>query len=114
MVRRALQDLPRSKRQYVRNFPAAQAAKSIPGAKPARFPGFIEPALATLHHRSPPGDQWLHEIKYDGYRLQLHVREGQVRMFTRRGNDWTKRFETIGLAAWELKASGAVIDGEVI
>jgi len=114
MVRRSLQNVPRSKRQYVRNFPAALVAKTIPGAKPARFPGFIEPSLATLHHRSPPGNQWVHEIKYDGYRLQVHVREGQVRLFTRRGNDWTNRFKTISLAAWELKTHGAVIDGEVI
>jgi len=56
----------------------------------------------------------LHEIKYDGYRLQAHVREGRVQLFTRRGYDWTDRFESVALAAWELKTYGATIDGEGI
>ena len=60
--------------------------------------------------KSPSGDEWVHEIKYDGYRLQAHVREGKVQLFTRRGHDWTDRFESIALAAWELKTYAAIID----
>jgi bifunctional non-homologous end joining protein LigD len=89
-------------------------AKEIRGSKAGPFPGFVEPLLATLRPKSPSGEQWVHEIKYDGYRLQCHVREGEVQLFTRRGHDWTGRFESIALAAWELKTYGAIIDGEVI
>src|SRR5215211_6104766 len=114
MARRDVKSLPPSKRQYVRTFPASLSAREIPGAKPAPFLGFIEPQLATLRPKPPAGDNWLHEIKYDGYRLQAHVREGRMQLFTRRGYDWTDRFESVALAAWELKTYGAIIDGEVI
>src|SRR5829696_8273670 len=106
--------LPPSKRQYVRTFPASLLAKQVPGAKPAPFPTFIEPSLATLVSKPKRGDAWVHEIKFDGYRLQLHVREGQIRLFTRRGHDWSERFKPVAAAAWHLKAYHAVIDGEVI
>jgi bifunctional non-homologous end joining protein LigD len=114
MARRELKLVPPSRRQYVRTFPASLLAKEIPGVKPAPFPGFVEPSLATLHPKAPRGDRWVHEIKYDGYRLQTHIREGKVQLFTRRGHDWTDRFDNIALAAWELKTYGAIIDGEVI
>jgi bifunctional non-homologous end joining protein LigD len=114
MVRRELKRLPPSKRQYVRTFPAVLRARAIQGAKPGPFPGFVEPSLATLRHTSPSGGNWVHEIKYDGYRLQLHIQDGSIRLFTRRGYDWTSRFESIVEAAWHLKAYRAVIDGEVI
>jgi bifunctional non-homologous end joining protein LigD len=45
----------------------------IEGARPSEMPGFIKPQLATLKSRAPIGDQWLHEIKYDGYRIQIHL-----------------------------------------
>jgi SOS response associated peptidase (SRAP)/ATP dependent DNA ligase domain len=57
----------------------------------ARFPGFIEPALATSIEKEPSGTRWLHEIKFDGYRVQLHIANDDIRIFTKRGNDWTKR-----------------------
>jgi bifunctional non-homologous end joining protein LigD len=85
---RQVKSLPPSKRQYVRTFPALLLARQIPNAKPAPFPGFIDPCLATLHQRSPSGSGWVHEIKYDGYRVQMHVRQGAVQLFTRRGHDW--------------------------
>jgi bifunctional non-homologous end joining protein LigD len=110
----ALKRLPPSKRQYVRTHAAALLARQVAGAKAAPFPGFIAPSLATLHPKAPSGERWVHEIKYDGYRLQLHVRQGEVRLFTRRGHDWTGRFATIAAAAWHLKTYAAVIDGEVI
>jgi bifunctional non-homologous end joining protein LigD len=111
---RGVKRLPASRRQYVRTFPAALLARQIPGAEPATMPGFIEPSLATLVPRSPPGDRWVHEIKYDGYRLQAHIRQGQVHLLTRRGYDWTDRFESIAVAAWDLKTYAAILDGEVI
>src|SRR5258707_851149 len=70
------------------------------------MPGFIKPQLATLRSKAPKGDQWLHEIKYDGYRVQVHIDRG------RNGLDWTKRFTTI---AGALDIPGeAIIDGEVV
>jgi bifunctional non-homologous end joining protein LigD len=76
------------------------------------MPGFIKPQLATLKSRAPKGDQWLHEIKYDGYRVQVHLNRGRKKVFTRNGLDWTKRFTEI---AGALAISGeAIIDGEVV
>ena len=63
------------------------AAQKAPGIKES-FPGFIEPALASSIDKVPGGSRWIHEIKFDGYRVQVHVQNGQVKVFTRRGNDW--------------------------
>ena len=77
-----------------------------------RMPGFIKPQLATLKSKAPKGDQWLHEIKYDGYRVQVHLNRGRKKVFTRNGLDWTKRFTEI---AGALAIPGeAIIDGEVV
>src|SRR5450631_1969752 len=76
------------------------------------MPGFIQPQLATLKSTAPKGDQWLHEIKYDGYRVQIHLNKGKRKVYTRTGLDWTKRFSVI---AGALDIPGqAIIDGEVV
>jgi bifunctional non-homologous end joining protein LigD len=80
----------------------------------AVWPGFIEPALASSIERVPGGARWLHEIKFDGYRVQLHIHDGQVEVFTRRGNDWTKRFRKIAADASDIAIGSAIIDGEVV
>ena len=59
----------------------------------APFPGFIEPVLATAIDRLPSGDRWVHEIKFDGYRVQVHLSNGSIKVFTRRGNDWPNASE---------------------
>ena len=75
-------------------------------------PGFIKPQLATLKLRAPKGDQRLHEIKYDGYRIQIHIEAEKKKVYTRNGLDWTKRFSVI---AGALDIPGqAIIDGEVV
>lgn len=74
--------------------------------------GFIKPQLATLKAKAPNGDQWLHEIKFDGYRVQIHLNKGKRKVFTRNGLDWTKRFSVI---AGALDIPGqAIVDGEVV
>ena len=78
-------------------------------AKP--MPGFIKPQLATLKSKAPTG-AWLNEVKYDGYRIQLHTNRGHKRAFTRNGFDWTKRFSLIANAL--SGPSQAIIDGEVV
>ena len=76
------------------------------------MPGFIKPQLATLKSKAPKGDEWLHEIKFDGYRVQVHLNRGRKKVFTRNGLDWTKRFTEI---AGALAIPGeAIIDGEAV
>jgi bifunctional non-homologous end joining protein LigD len=91
---------------FQRRKPAAIGVK-------APFPGFIEPALATSIEKVPSGGRWIHEIKFDGYRVQVHLANEAVKIFTRRGNDWTKRFKKVAHDAWRIKAS-AVVDGEIV
>ena len=92
------------------------AVRKLPkGAKKTRYPGFVEPTLATLRSSPPAGAKWLHEIKFDGYRLQAHVRSGQVTLLTRNGLDWTAKFgKRIAEALVDLPMQDAIIDGEVI
>jgi bifunctional non-homologous end joining protein LigD len=84
------------------------------GGIKANFPGFIEPALASSIERVPSGARWIHEIKFDGYRVQLHIANEGVRMFTRNGHDWTSRFKKIANEAFLISAGSAIIDGEVV
>lgn len=72
----------------------------------------MKPQLATLKSKAPKGEQWLHEIKFDGYRIQIHINRGKRTVYTRNGLDWTKRFSVI---AGALDIPGqAIIDGEVV
>jgi hypothetical protein len=71
----------------------------IKGSKPGKHPGFVEPALATLRTKPPTGSGYVHEIKFDGYRVQAHLRGGLAQLYTRSGLNWTKRFPTIAVAA---------------
>ncbi len=77
-------------------------------------PAFVAPQLATLVDAVPDGDDWLHEIKYDGYRLIAIKSDGQVRLITRNGNDWTTRFADVAEGLARVPAATAVLDGEVV
>jgi bifunctional non-homologous end joining protein LigD len=70
--------------------------------------------LATLVDTGPPGDDWIHEMKYDGYRTLVAIGGGQARAYTRSGLDWSDRFPTVLTAAQELKVSSALVDGEAV
>lgn len=70
--------------------------------------------MATSIGRVPAGDRWLHEVKFDGYRVQLHIVNEGIHVYTRRGHDWTDRFRKIASDAWHLKTKSAIIDGEVV
>ncbi len=91
---------------------AAEETAAI-GVK-ALFPGFIEPALASSIEKVPRGDRWIHEIKFDGYRVQLHIANEAIRIYTRRGLDWTRRFKKVANDAFLIPASSAIIDGEIV
>ncbi|MCZ0960989.1 DNA ligase D [Paracoccus benzoatiresistens] len=85
------------------------------GAKKAPMPDFIEPALATLKPAPPAGARWLHEVKFDGYRLQARLEGQEVRLLTRSGLDWTDRFGSeITDALRALPAESAIMDGELV
>ncbi|RUU12220.1 ATP-dependent DNA ligase [Mesorhizobium sp. USDA-HM6] len=70
--------------------------------------------MPTLVDKPPEGDGWIHEIKFDGYRSQIVIDESGVRIFTRRGLDWTAKYRDLVKAAHELVLDNAIIDGEVI
>ncbi|MGO6968217.1 non-homologous end-joining DNA ligase [Rhizobium leguminosarum] len=78
------------------------------------IPDRIEPCLALLKARPPKGDDWVYEIKWDGYRLAVHIEPRGVRILTRSGLDWTHRFPLIEAAAKALPVSTAIVDGEAV
>ncbi|RWP68168.1 RNA ligase family protein [Mesorhizobium sp.] len=75
---------------------------------------FIDPLLPTLAEKPPEGDNWIHEVKFDGYRSQIVIDAGGVRIFTRNGLDWTKKYRDLVEAAKALDVESAIIDGEII
>ncbi|MDX8454057.1 ATP-dependent DNA ligase [Mesorhizobium sp. VK9D] len=75
---------------------------------------FIPPLMPTLVDKPPDGDGWIHEVKFDGYRSQTIIDEDGVRIFTRRGLDWTSKYRDLAKAAGELGAESAIVDGEII
>jgi bifunctional non-homologous end joining protein LigD len=95
--------------------PSPPEAARVKASKEADMPSFIEPALASLAAKPPAGQKWLHEIKFDGYRLQAHIEAGRVKLLTRSGLDWTKKFGSeIAKAFAALPITSAIIDGELV
>ncbi len=87
----------------------------VKGAVKAPMPGFVEPMLAALAKSPPGGDRWLHEIKFDGYRLQARIEDGRVILWTRGGLDWTEKFAgAVPEALRDLPARNALLDGELV
>lgn len=76
------------------------------------MPEWIQPELATLSDRPPTGADWLHETKFDGYRILAFVNDGQVKLRTRNNLDWTAKFGQLAAAFSKLNAHQAIIDGE--
>ncbi|WP_194712342.1 DNA ligase D [Noviherbaspirillum soli] len=91
----------------------ASPAKTGQGIK-APLPAMLEPQLATLTDRAPEGDNWLAEIKFDGYRALCRIDKGKAVFYTRAGNDWTAKWPDIAQAAAQLPADSAWLDGEVV
>jgi bifunctional non-homologous end joining protein LigD len=84
------------------------------GAKKAALPDFVEPQLATLVDAAPDGDEWLHEIKLDGYRMQVRLDRGKVQMLTRGGHDWSARMPSLVAELAQLSTGRAVLDAELV
>ena len=92
---------------------AKQSADKITGAKQARLPDFIPPCLAKLSDAPPNSGGWIHEIKFDGYRIQSRIADGKVSLKTRTGLDWTKRFPALRDACAALAEHNIILDGEI-
>ncbi len=91
--------------------PPAHKPSASKGESSASLPAFIAPQLCRTVERPPAAKGWIHEIKFDGYRIQLRAADGAVTLKTRTGLDWTDRFAAIASAAHKLP--DAIIDGEI-
>ena len=103
----------------MREAPAPRHSKKAADAahrhgKRAALPDFVKPCLATLVDKAPSSDNWIHEIKFDGYRIQARLENGKVKLLTRKGLDWTGKFPTVAAAVAKLPADTALIDGELV
>jgi bifunctional non-homologous end joining protein LigD len=86
---------------------------SLPKARKGPLPRTLTPALATLVTEPPSGDEWLHEMKFDGYRILTRVDSGKAQLLSRNGKDWTAHFPAVARAAADLEVRQALLDGEV-
>ncbi|MBC8048639.1 MAG: DNA ligase D [Chitinophagales bacterium] len=94
--------------------PAKRARKRPTAARHHALPEFVPPCLCKTRDAPPSADGWLHEMKYDGYRLQAACSGPEVHLYTREGHDWTGRFPAIAQALRLLNLDGALIDGEAV
>ena len=78
------------------------------------YPGYISPCLASDVGYPPTGKKWVHEIKLDGFRSQLHLRDREVTIYSRGGHDWTERYHSVADQAAQLSAKHLVLDGEIV
>jgi bifunctional non-homologous end joining protein LigD len=88
--------------------------KKEPKKRRSALPDFVPLSLATLYDQPPAGGEWLHEIKYDGYRMEARLDDGDVQLLTRKRQDWTQRFEPVADAVGRLPAATALLDGEIV
>ncbi len=105
------------RKSSVRGRPPPSAASRLPPPRKRgglNVPKFTEPQLCTLVDSVPTGSDWLHEVKYDGYRALIAIGGGKAKVFTRSGLDWTDKFAAIAEVAAVLPISSALIDGEIV
>jgi bifunctional non-homologous end joining protein LigD len=76
--------------------------------------GFVPPCIPTRAVKPPAGPDWVHEVKHDGYRLQVRRQGDTVRLFTRNGYDWSARYPAISVTATLLRARSFILDGEAV
>jgi bifunctional non-homologous end joining protein LigD len=86
----------------------------MPPSDTARRNGYVPPCIPTGAYKVPAGPGWVHEIKHDGYRLQVRREGDKVRLFTRRGCDWSSRYPAIVMTAMQLRAASFTLDGEAV
>jgi bifunctional non-homologous end joining protein LigD len=88
--------------------------KELTGARQRPLPDFVAPQLATLVKEPPEGEEWLHELKFDGYRMLCHLNRGTVRFWSRNQKDWTAKFPNLVKALKTFPATTAILDGEIV
>jgi len=88
--------------------------QKVSGARKLPMPEFISPQLATLQDKPPEGDQWFHELKFDGYRMLCHVDSTRVRFWSRSQKDWTHKFPYLSRAVRDFPGTNVILDGEVV
>src|SRR5207342_1896754 len=110
--------LPRTRRAATttKNIPRARTKKSNAGfaAGLSALPAFVPPCLASLSDSPPDQGNWVHELKFDGYRIQARLDHGKATLLTRKGLDWTQKFSLLATAIAKLPAKTALIDGELV
>ena len=93
---------------------AATRLQKIPGAKRTDMPQSVDLQLVTMVAEPPSGNEWLSEIKLDGYRIACHLAGGKATLYSRQHQDWTARFADVASAACELPVKQAILDGEIV
>lgn len=88
--------------------------KELTGARKVAMPEFISPQLATLVREPPEGEEWFHELKFDGYRMLCHLNRGKVHFWSRNAKDWTEKFPNLAKALKTFPATTAILDGEIV
>ncbi|MFF0919073.1 non-homologous end-joining DNA ligase [Rhizobium leguminosarum] len=112
--RKSSKPLLRESDAPVRGQPRRRRDPAQPNLLLDPLPARIEPCLALLRAKPPKGDDWVYEIKWDGYRLSVHIEPTGIRILTRGGHDWTHRFPAIQQAALWLPVGTAILDGEAV
>src|ERR1700730_5041445 len=88
--------------------------KKVAGARKAKLPAFVGPQLATLVKEPPAGDFWLHELKFDGYRMLCRIDRGKVTIWSRNEKEWTGKFVNVEQSVKQLPLTSAILDGEIV
>lgn len=101
--------------QITRKFEAPESRGMIKlNRKRAKFPSSISPQLAVLSEEAPEGKEWMHEIKFDGYRILAYKHNASTRLYSRNQKNWTQKFHAIAEAINALDIPDVVFDGEVV
>jgi len=88
--------------------------KKLAGTRKAKLPAFVAPQLATLVKEPPAGDLWLHELKFDGYRMLCRIDRGKVTVWSRNEKEWTGKFANVEESVKALPLTTAILDGEIV
>ena len=104
----------RTRLQIEKREPAAKPKAKAKAKAKAKLPAFVPPQLCSIAEAPPEGDDWIYELKYDGYRLELGVAGGEAVAYTRSGLDWSRRFPGLTADAAALNCRSALLDGEAV
>ena len=107
------ESIPRAGPTSLRTFKGRSNVPFPAVGKSTRPPKWIKPQLTRLVDEAPAGDGWLHEIKYDGYRMHARIDGGDIKLLTRTGLDWSHRYRRTIEALGSLKVKSAYLDGEL-